>query len=330
MRRGVFRQGAKRLALVIPPIRQLAEWANMLAVENGRLASELAEVKAEKNALSEQLAVTARLITESRQPPKSEAVFVGHANEPPYPEAAFKLFDGEWSSRVPGFGFGNAELFDDVRIKWLESRCGGFAGKRILELGPLEGGHTFMMATRGAAQVTAVESNRRAFVRCLIARNALGFNANFLLGDFQKYLSQCRIQYDLVLASGVLYHMVDPVALLRDIARVGEEVCIWTHYYDAEAINECDNLRGKFSSEPEIEHVGQVVIAKYRQLYLDALNWGGFSGGSVSYSYWLTREGLLACFEALGLTVETAMDQKDHPNGPCILIHARRKERSTL
>jgi hypothetical protein len=53
------------------------------------------------------------------------------------------LFNGEWASNVPGFGMGELKLFDDPRVKWLGEQMGGFAGKRILELGPLEGGtHT--------------------------------------------------------------------------------------------------------------------------------------------------------------------------------------------
>jgi hypothetical protein len=58
--------------------------------------------------------------------------------------AAFDLFAGAWSSDVPGIGGGAAALFDDDRVRWLEDRAGGSAGKT--ELGPLEGGHTWMMA----------------------------------------------------------------------------------------------------------------------------------------------------------------------------------------
>src|SRR5688572_15155391 len=78
--------------------------------------------------------------------------------------APFDLFKGEWASIVPGYGGGFAELFDDARVRWIEEQMGGFAGKRILELGPLEGGHSYMMAKAGGI-VTSIEANIRAFMK---------------------------------------------------------------------------------------------------------------------------------------------------------------------
>src|SRR5947209_4713097 len=51
---------------------------------------------------------------------------------------AFNIFSKQWSSAVPSFETGNAALFDDGRIKWLQTQLGSFQGKRVLELGPLE------------------------------------------------------------------------------------------------------------------------------------------------------------------------------------------------
>jgi O-antigen biosynthesis protein len=108
----------------------------------------------------------------------------------PAPANAARLFEGEWSSAVPGLPSGPVNLFEDPRVQWFEERLGGFAGRRVLELGPLEGGHTFMMA-RGGAEVLAIESNKGAFLRCLIAKETVGMpKARFLLGDFRKYLSR--------------------------------------------------------------------------------------------------------------------------------------------
>ena len=39
-------------------------------------------------------------------------------------------------------------------------------------------------------------------------------------------------RFDLCWATGVLYHQVDPLALLRSIARVSDRVFVWTHFYD--------------------------------------------------------------------------------------------------
>jgi SAM-dependent methyltransferase len=241
------------------------------------------------------------------------------------PEASpFRMFEGEWSSEIPGFGFGNARLFDDFRVRWIEEQAGGFAGKRILELGPLEGGHTYMMSRAGASHITAVESNTRAFLKCLIIKNQFEINAKFLLGDFQAYLRECRQNFDLVLASGVLYHISDPAALLSNIARVTSKVGIWTHYYDAAVMKSRPELAIKFEAAPVRKTFGKVELTLYRQEYLDTLKWRGFCGGNAAISYWLTRDSLLTVLSELGFRIELGHETTDHPNGPAILLFASR------
>ena len=243
---------------------------------------------------------------------------------PPSAEAPFQIFVGEWSSIIPGIGLGRASLFDDARIKWLRNACGGFAGKNILELGPLEGGHTYMMASAGASQVTSIEANTRAYLKCLIVKETLGFNARFLLGDFREYLRTTQARYDFLLASGVLYHVMDPTALLSSMARVSDRIGIWTHYFDADVVARNDRLRNKFCLEPETREERGIKIVTHRQRYLDALKWSGFCGGTAEESKWLTRESLLNYLAALGFRTSTTMEEQDHENGPCILLYAER------
>jgi hypothetical protein len=254
----------------------------------------------------------------------TSSILNAYVNEPPTTQAPFRIFDGEWISDIPSFGLGLAKLFDDGRIKWFEYHCGGFAGKRILELGPFEGGHTFMMASRGAAHITSIESNTHAYLKCLLVKDALNFDAKFLLGDFRLFLSKCRNVYDFVLASGVLYHMTDPIGLLADIARVTTSMGIWTHYYDRTVILDRNGLREYFTEDPTMRHVGQRDLTMYRRSYLKALERPDFCGGSAPFSYWLTKDSLLGYLEDLGLKVEVGADELDHPNGPCILLYASR------
>ncbi len=252
-----------------------------------------------------------------------------YVGDPPTYQAAFKLFEGEWSSDVPGYGGGRARLFDDGRIKWFAQQCGGFQGKRVLELGPLEAGHTSMIAGAGAASVTAIESNRRAFLKCLIVQNALGFKANFMLGDFSQYLENCDARFDVIVASGVLYHMSDPVRLLQNAARISNSIGLWTHYYDEKIIRERADLQKKFDKAPRIEQFGSQELHLYKQSYLDALHWKGFCGGSAPTSYWLTKESLLGLLEELGFEVAVGDDAKTHINGPAMTLFATRRSSSS-
>jgi hypothetical protein len=247
-----------------------------------------------------------------------------YVSSPPSREAAFRIFDGSWSSDVPGYGLGKLGLFDDYRIKWFEKQCGGFKGKRILELGPLEGGHTYMLSQAGASIVTSIESNSTAFLKCLIVQNALKFEADFILGDFRPYLETCTETYDLLVASGVLYHMTEPVELLQGMAKVSRSIAVWTHYYDADVILNDDVMKMKFDSEPRVQYFGGREVLSYKQRYCEALQWKGFCGGSAPTSYWLTRESMLGVLYDLGFQVVIGHEDKQHPNGPAMTFFASR------
>lgn len=245
---------------------------------------------------------------------------------PPARENAGRAFEGDWSSAVPGLpGTGTVPLFQDPRITWFEERLGGFDLKRVLELGPLEGGHTYMMTQRGAT-VTAIESNTRAWMRCLVVKDALDmFGATFLLGDFVRYLRESPQRVDFILASGVLYHMTDPVDVLHNLCRTSDAIGLWTHYFDPDNLR-TRTYREKFDFRPrEFVTPHGRTVELYGQRYLQALEWAGFCGGSAPGSNWLRRQDILGVLDDEGFDSETFQDQPDHPNGPAFCVFARKR-----
>ncbi|MGF6305354.1 class I SAM-dependent methyltransferase [Paraburkholderia sp. WC7.3d] len=195
-----------------------------------------------------------------------------YATDEPGHALAFNLFNGTWVSDVPGYGLGMAPHFDDGRLHWFETVCGGFSGKSVLELGPMEGGHTFMMAKAGASRVLAIEANSKSFLKCLLVQNALKFNAEFMYGDFRELLKKRDQRFDLILASGVLYHMIDPVSLLENMAHASDSICIWTHYYDAEVARTNTNMQSHVDPTPTISefrgrevHTPSIPISRQHQ-----------------------------------------------------------------
>ncbi|MCE5194782.1 MAG: methyltransferase domain-containing protein [Nitrospiraceae bacterium] len=266
-----------------------------------------------------------QIMTDISHSSQNSLVLDQYLKEPPSDENTINVFKGEWTSIIPGIQTGGfAALFDDNRIKWFAECYGGFKGKSVLELGPLEGGHTYMLCKAGADPVIAIESNQKAFLKCLITKEIMGHSAKILLGDFTQYLENTTERFDFVLASGVLYHMIDPVNVLENISKVSNHIGIWTHYYDKDVINSSDNLRKKFDGKNEEVCWRNHVFIKHRYNYFDALNWGGFCGGSNPFSYWLTRDDILLVMRELGFDVKIGIDHIDHPNGPSLLFYAYR------
>jgi hypothetical protein len=264
------------------------------------------------------------------------AILDWYSKEVPSAANAVGIFSGEWASRFPApledVPAGAAPLFADPRISWCVERLaergreGGVRGARVLELGPLEGGHSYMLERAGAASVTAIESNARSYLKCLIAKELLGLTrTSFAFGDFVPYLRDCADRFDVAVASGVIYHLLDPVRVIADLCSVTDSaIFVWTQYYDEDVIARRTDLHRKFGDRRTVEVDGHAYeLVEYR--YLDALDHAGFCGGSAPTSSWLTRDGLMAAFERHGFgEIEIQDDDREHVHGPAITFLARR------
>ncbi len=242
----------------------------------------------------------------------------------PAPQNAIDVFQGEWSSMLPTetrLKAGQAALFADERIAWAEQQLGGFEGYKVIELGPLEAGHTYMMEQRGAESILAIEANTRAYLKCLIIKEVLNLKrSRFVLGDFVEYLRENNERYRFCLASGVLYHMLDPVELIQLISKASDTVLLWTHYYDETVVRANPVLSIKFPQRMNSEH-GGFKHTLYKYSYLDALKWAGFCGGRSPHSFWMSKEEILSCLRYFGFNdLRTAFDTLEHPNGPALCI----------
>src|SRR5262245_46615088 len=110
----------------------------------------------------------------ARVDPRSRRLLDTYVRTAPDPQNALDIFREEWASKLPPpldrCQAGPHLLFDDARIRWLDKEAGGVQGRTALELGPLEGGHAYMLEQLGASDVTAVEGNTRAFLKCLVVK----------------------------------------------------------------------------------------------------------------------------------------------------------------
>lgn len=246
----------------------------------------------------------------------------------PSPQEAISIFHGEWASKFPDeyqLNAGRARAFEDHRIDWAVKQLGGIDNQSIIELGPLEGGHSYMLEKKGARSVLSIEANTRSYLKCLITKELMDLKrVKFICGNFIEYLRNTNIQFDLCIASGVLYHMENPVELIELIRKVAPKVMIWTHYYNAEIISKNPAIAKQYSAGKNFKHKG-FSCTLYKYEYQKVQDWKGFCGGMNNFSHWLTREDILSCLEFFGYHIIATSDGPDHPHGPCLTLVAECK-----
>lgn len=225
---------------------------------------------------------------------------------------------------------GRAVLYNDPRIHWAVAQFGSLAGKRVLELGPLEASHTAMLEQYGADALDAVEANVAAYLRCLIAKQVFELRrARFHLGNFLPWLERDDLSYDLIVGCGVLYHMNDPIRLLELISRRADAVYLWTHYFDDEAMPPGDPRGLAFVNRIRTVRCGEHTIRLRGRRYYGADKSSMFCGGPEDLHYWMEKPAIVEVLRAFGFDdVRTAHDHPDHPNGPAVSIFARRGDRT--
>lgn len=243
----------------------------------------------------------------------------------PSHRTAYDLFAGRWASDlgevVDGLPRAGVPMFrSDVRPAIAAEhlgRGGRLDGYDVLELGPLEAAHTYQLEQLGARSVTAVEANAEAYLKCLIVKNMLGLDrSTFHLGDAVGFLDAPGPRYDLLVCCGILYHMFDPLDLIRAMAARADRVFIWTHYHDARA--RLPRYRPVAIARDGLQLTAHEVTYRHRTL-------GQFLGGNRPKTRWMELPGILAALAHYGLSEVTIIrDEPEAKNGPAVTLAARR------
>jgi 2-polyprenyl-3-methyl-5-hydroxy-6-metoxy-1,4-benzoquinol methylase len=185
----------------------------------------------------------------------------------------------------------------------------GLKGKRIADLGCLEGGYTVEFARMGM-EALGLEVRPNNFANCLYVKEHTSLpNLQFVNDDAWNIKNYGT--FDIVFCCGLLYHLDRPVAFLRmlsDLCRKG--LILNTHFATAQAssiyalgeLTEHEGVAGRwfFEYDPAL---GLQSVTE--------LKWASWSNPK---SFWIRREHLLGLLRDTGF--QLVFEQFDFLEGP--------------
>lgn len=261
------------------------------------------------------------------------AMQVKYCKTAPSNQTLADIFEGRWFTGFPeeyGVRAGGLNVFDqnvETRLNWgTRALSKSIRGSTILELGPFEGYNTWAFERLGARSVTAIEASNINFLKCLIVKEMTGMKARLLHGDFVPFMEQTADRFDIVWASGVLYHQAEPLRLIASLARVTDRIFVHTHYYDEAAIAQLPEVAASFSpAEHTEQEYGGFRARLYRRRYGSEMDVCTFAGGGEAFSYWMSRDDILDGVRHAGFTrIHLGVDHVENPSGPAMYFVAEK------
>lgn len=183
----------------------------------------------------------------------------------------------------------------------LKQACGSLSGKRILDLGCLEGGYTAAFANMGASEAVGIEARKLNFRRCLLVKKCLNLdNLTFYREDVKNCTRDRLGEFDIVFAAGILYHLDDPFAFLKNIYGLTLDFALVdTHVAHKDSwAHSCSEhlIQRTFGGNT---YVGRVALEYTEKQSGEVENflWSSYSN---STSFWLTEESLVQMLRDVG------------------------------
>jgi SAM-dependent methyltransferase len=182
------------------------------------------------------------------------------------------------------------------------------ATKTVLELGSLEGAHSFILAQHpGIRRVVAVEGRESNLRKARFLQQLLQVpNVEFIQANLEDADVTAFGKFDAVFCCGLLYHLPEPWKLLEQLPRVAPVLFIWTQYCSE---NEARDLGSGLRGKTHIEGGANEPLS-----------------GMSSTAIWLTLDSLRQVLTASGYRkIDVIHDDLAHANGPAVTLGARRE-----
>jgi len=184
---------------------------------------------------------------------------------------------------------GKREALTDFRLKQFNDRF-NLKGKRVLEFGPFEGGHTVALQNLGAKEIFSIEGRVENYVKCCVMKNIFKLtNSTFILADLEQEDLEKYGKFDCCVCLGVLYHLINPYEFLKKIRKITDVLLLWTQFADQ------DYPKSETSEISSNDEKNLVYKGKY---YEEDIKDG--QAGLENRSFWFFKEDLLKAIKDIG------------------------------
>jgi SAM-dependent methyltransferase len=198
---------------------------------------------------------------------------------------------------------GNFDAMNDARIEQFFEIFPRV--ESIIELGSLEGGHSFALAQNAAVKrVVAIEGRASNVEKSKFVQEILeDKKVEFVQADLEKINFEEFGAFDAVFCSGLLYHLPKPWELIPKLSRISPNIFIWTQVSEeSKAKKMREGWRGKFYREGGM---------------FDPLS------GLSKKSFWLSLGSLVNLLTTNGYKeIKIIENNLAHPNGAAVTLAA--------
>jgi 2-polyprenyl-3-methyl-5-hydroxy-6-metoxy-1,4-benzoquinol methylase len=206
-----------------------------------------------------------------------------------------RLDDGSFTKPELGYQMEDLPLLKFSKQLLRLAFPGGLAGKRIVDLGCLEGGYAVSFAREGM-QALGIEIRQSNFANCLSVKQATNLpNLEFACDDVRNLENYGR--FDAVFCCGLLYHLDQPRKFLEQMSCVCDRVLILDTHVAAERRNrkmrlsrlmQNEGVNGRWFPEPPDERARH------------ALNWASWNNPR---SFWPMKRDLIEVLRQFGFSI---------------------------
>jgi SAM-dependent methyltransferase len=184
---------------------------------------------------------------------------------------------------------------------------GDFEGKRILDIGCLEGYFSAECALQGA-DVLGIDGRLINLKKCEFVKSVLDIdNLRFVQDDALAVTQERYGSFDVVLALGLLYHLDDPFSFLENLSRLSRGFVLIDTLVALEEPTETigGEWKPELSTLEQFSYRGNSYTGRrYREFESDATQLGKDLSPTASleneHSIWLTESSLIQLLRDVG------------------------------